>query len=182
MGKNITVKWYGKAEQGVIEAASTLARVLSLEGKHVQAFPNFNPKKCLAPDTAFNRISSSPIRLHSFIENADLEVVLDPSLLKFIDIEPDAKKNTVFIMNTAYEPGYIKEKFNLDTNKILTLDIDTVPPHISLMVLVINHLELMPIENFKEGLKEVLSDRFDGESMIEKLKIIDRVLKEVKEI
>lgn len=182
MVENITVKWYGKAERGVIEAASILARVLSLEGKHVQAFPDSDPKGCLAPDTAFNRISSSPIRLHSFVEDADLEVVLEPSLLKSFEFEPDSKKNTVFIMNTSHDPEYINEKFNLNANKIFTLDMKPVPPHISLITIVINHLGLMPIENFKEGLKEVLSNRFDGESMTENLKMVDRVLKEVKEI
>jgi pyruvate ferredoxin oxidoreductase gamma subunit len=182
MAENITIKWYGKAGRGLMEAASTLARVLSLEGKHVQAFPEFNLNRCLAPASAYNRISASPIRLHSVVENADVEVLLEPALLKFIDIRPDSKKNTVFIMNTSLAPEYIKEKLNLKTNKIMTLDVEPVPPHIPLLAIVINHLKLMPIENFKERLKEILPGNINSERMIENMKIIDQALKEVQEI
>lgn len=185
MGKNVTIKWHGKADRGLMDAASTLAVVLAAEGKYVQAFPGFGFKTCGAPATAFNRVSQSPIKLHSFVEKPDVEVVADPGLLKYIDFIPGSTENgenTSYIINTSLTPEFIKEKFNLMGNKIFTLDIPSVSPHIALMTVVINHLELLPIENFKERLKKTLSDKLDNESVMESILIIDRALNEVQGI
>lgn len=181
MGKNVTIKWYGKADQEVMAAASTLAEVMASEGKYVQAFPEFNLKRCGAPTFAFNRISLSPIRLHSLVENADIEVVLHPAILEYIDIKTGANEDTVYIISTSISPESIKEKFNLKKNKIFTLDTDSNPPHIALMTIAINCMDLMSLDNFKERLKETLSCKLDNDIVSENVKIIDQALNEVKE-
>lgn len=181
MGKNVTIKWYGKADQGIMAAASILAEVMALEGKYVQAFPEFNLKRCGALTEAFNRISSTPIRVHSLIENADIQVVLDPAIMKYMDIKTDSKDDTVYIIGTSLSPETIKEKCNLSTNKVFTFDTDSNPPHIGLMTIVINCMELIPIDNFKERLKEILAAKLDNDIVLEHVKIVDEALNEVKE-
>ena len=185
MGKNVTIKWHGKANRGLLEAASTLAILLAAEGKYVQAFPGFGYQKCGAATAVFNRISQAPIKLHSFIEKPDVEVVVDQDLLKYIDFIPGTAengKNTSYIINTSLNPEFIKEKFNLMENKIFTLNIPSVSPHIALMSVLINHLELLPVENFKERLKKNLSERLDNDGVSENIQIIDRALSEVQGI
>lgn len=179
MAKNVTIKWYGKADQGVMTAASALANVLAAAGKYVQASPGIDIKRCGAPATAYNRISESPIKLHSLVENADVKVILDPLILKYTDIKTSSNEDTAYIFRTSLNPDAIKEKFDLQTNKIFTLDADSASRHIALMTIVINHLTLMTIEDFKEKLQETLPGRANGEAALESSKIVDRALSEV---
>lgn len=181
MGKNVTIKWYGRAEQGVMTAASTLAEIMAASGKYVQAFPEFNIKKCGAPIAAYNRFSASPIKIHSLVENADIEVIMDQEVLENIDLHAAAKQDTVYILNTSLSPAAIKEKYNLDTNRILTLDTTTASPHIGLMSLVIDCAGLLPIDSFKERLKEIFNHKRNGEKAAVDAEIIDRALREVRQ-
>ena len=100
MKETIEIRWHGRAGQGVVTAAVTLADVLSSEKDiHVQAFPEFGAEKRGAPILAFNRISKKSIRSHSQVYNPDIIVVTDPSLLGMIDISSGMKDDTVFLMN-----------------------------------------------------------------------------------
>ena len=72
MKETIEVRWHGRARQGVVTAAVTLADVLCKEeGINVQAFPEFGAEKRGAPILAFNRISQKPIRLRSQVYEPD---------------------------------------------------------------------------------------------------------------
>ena len=185
MGKNITIKWHGKTDRGLMDAASTLAVILAAAGKYVQAFPGFGVNTCGAPAAVFNRVSQSPIKLHSFIEKPDVEIVTEPGMLKYIDFAPDSVGNgekSTYVICTSLAPEFIKEKFNLTANGIFTLSTPSFSPHIALMTIVINHLELLPIGDFKERLKETLSGKLDNESVMESIRLIDRALDEVQGI
>ena len=52
-------------------AALLLADVAFKTGKHVQGFPEYGPERMGAPITAYNRISSDVIRVHSNIYDPD---------------------------------------------------------------------------------------------------------------
>ena len=102
MKGTIEIRWHGRAGQGVVTAAVTLADVLSSEeGKYVQAFPEFGAEKRGAPILAFNRISNRPIRSHSQVYYPDIVVVTDQSLLGMVNIAEGAKKDAIFIINTT---------------------------------------------------------------------------------
>ncbi|MBS7622822.1 2-oxoacid:acceptor oxidoreductase family protein, partial [Candidatus Bathyarchaeota archaeon] len=75
------VRWHGRAGQGVITVSRLLGLAAMMEGKHIQAFPEFGPERIGAPMTGFTRISKSPIEIHSKIYNPDLIMVIDPTLL-----------------------------------------------------------------------------------------------------
>ncbi|MCK4765589.1 MAG: 2-oxoacid:acceptor oxidoreductase family protein [Candidatus Aminicenantes bacterium] len=181
MSKNLTIKWHGKAEQGVFTAAAVLARVLASGGKYVQAFPEFNIKKCGAPQKAFNRISNSPIRLHSLVLDADIEAVLDPRALKYIDIKLGAKEETIYVINTTLSAEAVKEKFNLKKNRVFTFAANSTPAYIPLMAIIVHFMELMPAADFKEKLLESLSIKRDSDTAAEHIKTLDRALSEVQE-
>ena len=113
------IRWHGRAGQGVVTAAATLADVLSDEKDiHVQAFPEFGAEKRGAPILAFNRISTKPIRSHSQVYYPDIVIVTDPSLLGMVDISSGAKEDALFILNTTFETELIREKLSLGKRKI----------------------------------------------------------------
>jgi 2-oxoacid:acceptor oxidoreductase gamma subunit (pyruvate/2-ketoisovalerate family) len=112
--------WHGRGGQGVVVAAQILAESAYLQGfKGVTSAPTFGPERRGAPLTASTRISDSPLRTFSQIEFADIAVVLDPSLLKVVDIIGSIKENGLIIINTALQPADFKFKKGL---KIAVVD------------------------------------------------------------
>ncbi len=191
MGKYLEIKWQGRPGQGVVTAAAVLAEVFAREGKYVQAFPEFIAQKRRPSILAFNRLSESPIKTHAEVNNADIVVLLDVRLLLYTDVKKSAGENAAYIVNTTYNPDFIKEKLNLlDNNKIYTLDADTIAseelgraiPNIPLMTIVLNIVNLIPMENYRKWLKETLSLKLNPELAEANIATIERALNEVEHL
>jgi pyruvate ferredoxin oxidoreductase gamma subunit len=190
MKETIEIRWHGRAGQGVVTAATTLADVLSSEkGKYVQAFPEFGAEKRGAPILAFNRISNKPIRSHSQVYYPDIVVVTDPSLLGMIDIADGAKEDAIFIMNTTYEIPLIREKLSLGKRKIYALDAYTIAanelgkaiPNVPMVAALVKITQLMDLEKFQKRLKVSLSKKLRPEVVDQNLRTTAKAFKEVKE-
>jgi len=76
----LEVRLHGRGGQGVVSAARLIAEAAILEGKYVQAFPEFGAERSGAPIAAYARLSDEPIEIHSFIYTPDLVVVVDRSM------------------------------------------------------------------------------------------------------
>jgi 2-oxoacid:acceptor oxidoreductase gamma subunit (pyruvate/2-ketoisovalerate family) len=101
--------WHGRGGQGVVVAAQILAESAYLQGfKGVTSAPTFGPERRGAPLTASTRISDTPLRTFSQIEFADIAVVLDPSLLKTVDIQNSIRDGGLIIINTSLPPDYFQ--------------------------------------------------------------------------
>lgn len=95
------VIWHGRGGQGVVVAAQILAESAYYDGfKGVTSAPTFGPERRGAPLTASTRISSEPVRMVSQIEQADIAVVLDPTLLSVVNILGTLKEGGLIIINT----------------------------------------------------------------------------------
>ncbi len=102
------VIWHGRGGQGVVLAAQILAEAAYLQGfSGVTSAPTFGPERRGAPLMASTRISDEPIRTVSQIEQADIAVVLDPTLLSIVDIFGRLKDGGVLIINTQQPPDHL---------------------------------------------------------------------------
>ncbi len=190
MKETIEIRWHGRAGQGVVTAAATLADVLSSEKElHVQAFPEFGAEKRGAPVLAFNRISKKPIRSHSQVYYPDIIIVTDPSLLGMVDITSGAKNDAIFIMNTTFDVSLIRKRLSLDKKKIYSLDAYTIAsdelgraiPNVPMVAALVKITELIDLKKFKEKIKISLAKKLRSEVVEMNMKTIDRAFKEVKE-
>ena len=190
MKDTLEIRWHGRAGQGVVTAAVTLADVLSAEeGRYVQAFPEFGAEKRGAPILAFNRISRKPIRTHSQVYYPDIVVVTDPSLLGLVDISEGAKDDAVFLMNTTFNIPMVRERLALGTRQIYALDAYAIArdelgraiPNVPMVAALIKVLELMDLDKFREKIKISLAKKLRPEVVEMNMKTIDRAFKEVKE-
>ena len=86
MNKSVEIRWHGRGGQGAKTAALLLADVAFKAGKYVQGFPEYGPERMGAPITAYNRISDTPITVHSNIYEPDYVVVVDETLLESVDV------------------------------------------------------------------------------------------------
>ncbi|MGB8951524.1 MAG: 2-oxoacid:acceptor oxidoreductase family protein [Candidatus Aminicenantales bacterium] len=190
MKETIEIRWHGRAGQGVVTAAVTLADVLSTEkGIYVQAFPEFGAEKRGAPILAFNRISRKPIRTHSQVYFPDIVVVTDPSLLGLVHISDGAKEDAFFLMNTTFDISMIRNKISLGKRKIYAFDAYTIArdelgkaiPNVPMVAALVKVAELMDLDQFRENIKVSLSKKLRPEIVEMNLRTIDRAFKEVKE-
>ena len=116
------IRWHGRGGQGAVTSTELVAQAAINEGKFAQAFPSFGAERRGAPVLAFVRIDSKePIRVRSEITEPDVVVVLDPSLLRIINVTSGLKEGGILIINTKKSPQDIESEFKIK-QKLATID------------------------------------------------------------
>jgi pyruvate ferredoxin oxidoreductase gamma subunit len=188
--ETIEIRWHGRAGQGVVTAAVTLADVISTEKDlYVQAFPEFGAEKRGAPILAFNRISKKPIRSHSQVYYPDIVVVTDPSLLGTVDVSSGAKEDAIFLMNTTFDIDLIRKRLSLEKKKIYALDAYTIAqdelgraiPNVPMVSALVKITGLMDLDKFTKNVRVSLGKKLRPEVVEKNMNTIDRAFKEVFE-
>ena len=122
MNKSVEIRWHGRGGQGAKTAALLLADVAFKAGKYVQGFPEYGPERMGAPITAYNRISDTPITVHSNIYEPDYVVVVDETLLESIDVTKGLNKEGAIIINTTRSVEEVKPLLNGYEGGVYTVD------------------------------------------------------------
>lgn len=122
MSKLTEIRWHGRGGQGAKTASLLLADAAFNTGQYVQGFPEYGPERMGAPITAYNRISTKPIRVHSNIYEPDYVVVVDESLLATIDVTAGLKKKGAIIINTEKSPREVEKYLKGYEGKVCTID------------------------------------------------------------
>lgn len=102
----LEIRIHGRGGQGAVTLAELFAFAAIAEGKYAQAFPSFGPERRGAPVVAFCRIDAQPIFLRTDINEPDIVVVLDPSLLQVVDVTAGLKDQGILIINSRREPHH----------------------------------------------------------------------------
>jgi pyruvate ferredoxin oxidoreductase gamma subunit/2-oxoisovalerate ferredoxin oxidoreductase gamma subunit len=113
----IEIRIHGRGGQGAVIASKILASAVFKEGNYAQAFPAFGVERRGAPVAAFARIDSEPIRLRCEIYEPDHLIVLDPTLIGFIDVSTGLKPEGIILVNSGEKPEYFgfPEKYRVVT-------------------------------------------------------------------
>jgi 2-oxoacid:acceptor oxidoreductase gamma subunit (pyruvate/2-ketoisovalerate family) len=120
--KILEVRWHGRGGQGAWTASELLARAAISEGKYIQSFPEFGPERMGAPVTAFTRISDEPILLHCAVYNPNVVAVLDPTLLKSINVSDGLTEDQGdIVVNTKDDSKEIRKQLRCDEGKLWTV-------------------------------------------------------------
>jgi len=105
----VEIRWHGRGGQGAVTSAELLAQAAINEGKYAQAFPAFGAERRGAPVMAFVRIDSrQPIRIRAEVTEPDVVMVLDPGLLRVVNVTSGLKEDGVLVVNTPKGPDGIK--------------------------------------------------------------------------
>jgi len=116
------VRWHGRAGQGVITSSRLLGQAALLEGKYVQAFPEFGPERLGAPISGFTRISDEIIETRSQIYNPGFVVVLDSSLLGIVNVTKGLLEKGKVILNSSKGPAEMASRLGLGQDQVRTID------------------------------------------------------------
>ena len=118
----IEIRWHGRGGQGAKTASLLLADAAFNTGKYIQGFPEYGPERMGAPITAYNRISNTPIRIHSNIYEPDYVVVVDDSLLEAVDVTAGLKSDGAIVINTTKSGNELNPLLNGYTGDVYTID------------------------------------------------------------
>ncbi|MCK4390844.1 MAG: pyruvate ferredoxin oxidoreductase subunit gamma [Desulfobacterales bacterium] len=109
----IEIRVHGRGGQGAVTSTELIALAAINEGKYAQAFPSFGPERRGAPVMAFVRIGDTPIRTREKVYRPDIVVVLDPTILKIVDVTTGLKKDGMVILNTSKSEKEIRKEFGI---------------------------------------------------------------------
>ena len=123
MSNLIEIRWHGRGGQGAKTASLLLADAAFNTGKYIQGFPEYGPERMGAPITAYNRISDTPITVHSNIYEPDFVVVVDDTLLDSVDVTAGLKPDGAIIINSTKDGEELKSDWYIDWAKMdLTIE------------------------------------------------------------
>jgi pyruvate ferredoxin oxidoreductase gamma subunit len=92
-----------------VTSAEILATAAIDEGQFAQAFPSFGPERRGAPVIAFARIDTRQIRDRTAIRRPDVVMVLDPTIMKIVDVTTGLGEDGVLVVNTTKDLEAITE-------------------------------------------------------------------------
>ena len=190
MKETFEIRWHGRGGQGAKTAALLFGDAATLTGKYIQAFPEYGPERMGAPVQAFNRISSKPIRIHSGIENPDVVIVLDITLIGQVDVISGLDpKDGIILVNSPSSPEELKKSLNFE-GKVYTVDASKISretigreiPNTPMIGALVRVTGILKIEELLESVKKRLEEKFRNRPEIIEgnLKAIERAYNEVK--
>ncbi len=183
MSELTEIRWHGRGGQGAKTASLLLADVAFSTGRYVQGFPEYGPERMGAPITAYNRISSEKIRVHSNIYNPDFVVVVDESLLDSVDVTAGLKAGGAIIINSEKKPdeisgrlaGYSGRVYTVDAARISTECLGKNFPNTPMLAAVVKVSGIMEENTFIKEMEESFRHKFAS-----KPKVIEGNLKALK--
>ena len=192
MNDLIEIRWHGRGGQGAKTASLLLADAAFNTGKYIQGFPEYGPERMGAPITAYNRISTKPITIHSNIYEPDYVVVVDDSLLESVDVTAGLKNTGAIVINTTKDGNYLKEHLNgyegeiykIDARKISEEALGKYFPNTPMLAAIVKVSNVMTDEEFLTDMQGSFKHKFAKKpEVIEgNMKALEMALKEVEKI
>ena len=187
MDNMIEIRWHGRGGQGAKTASLLLADAAFNTGKYIQGFPEYGPERMGAPITAYNRISTAPIRN---IYEPDYVVVVDDSLLESVPVTAGLKETGAIIINTTKDANALKPLLNGYKGKVYTIDAKKVSiealgkyfPNTPMLAAIVKVSNIMSEEEFLNDMEGSFKHKFAKKpEVIEgNMKALTLALKEVK--
>lgn len=188
MQELVEVRWHGRGGQGAVTAAKIFAEAALAEGKHIQAFPEYGPERMGAPVKAFDRLSDNPIKLHSQVYNPNVVVVIDPTLIRDVNVIEGLTEDGIVIMNSPKSPEEIKRTLGLKSQKVYTVDATKISletlgkfiPNTPMLGALVKSTGLVGLDKVLEEVKKMFSGKLKEEIIQSNLNAIKRAYEEVK--
>ena len=115
----IGIRFHGRGGQGGVLASKILAQAFFRQGSYVQAFPAFGMERRGAAVAAYVRKSSAPILERGEVKDPAMVIVLDPSLLKTVDVTQGLQEEGTVLVNHPQRPEDVGLRGNF---RVATVD------------------------------------------------------------
>ena len=188
-GTMTEIRWHGRGGQGAKTAATLTAMVAVEEGKYSQGFPEYGPERMGAPVKGYTRISDRAITVHCGIDEPDVVVVLDVTLLETVSVCEGLKPGGVVIVNTPLSPVEIRKElgaadnakvFTVDATKIALDEIGRPIPNTPMMGALVKTTGALTMDVLVKDLKKKFGKKFPEKVVEGNLRAVTRAYEEVK--
>ena len=142
--------------------------------------------------TAYNRISTTPIRVHSNVYEPDYVVVVDDTLLSAVDVTYGLKEDGAILINTTktideIKPllkGYNGSVYTIDARKISVDALGRYFPNTPMLAAIVKVTGIMTDEEFINDMQSSFKHKFakKPEVIPGNMQAVEVALKEVKKI
>ena len=188
----IEIRWHGRGGQGAKTASLLLADAAFNTGKYIQGFPEYGPERMGAPITAYNRISDTPITIHSNIYEPDYVVVVDDTLLEAVDVTAGLKEDGAIVINTTKDGEYLKSVlkgykgsvYTIDARKVSMETLGKYFPNTPMLAAIVKVSGIMSDEALLADMEGSFKHKFakKPEVIAPNMKALELALKEVKKV
>ncbi len=188
----IEIRWHGRGGQGAKTASLLLADAAFNTGKYIQGFPEYGPERMGAPITAYNRISTNPIRIHSNIYEPDYVVVVDDTLLESVDVTSGLKEDGAIVINTTKDKDYLTNVLHgykgsiyaIDARKVSLETLGKYFPNTPMLAAIVKVANIMEEKDFLEDMKGSFKHKFAKKTEVIEgnMKALELALKEVQKV
>ncbi len=182
------IRWHARAGQGAVTVAKIVAETALEADQYIQAMPEYGPERMGAPIQAFTRVSSEPIDIHCNIEDPNVIVVLDESLLSFVPVARGLAKGGVIIVNTCSAPDEIRKVLDLPEGaRVATVDasgisMDTLKrdmPNTPMLGALASCTDEFTVDQFTDHLAKTFGKKFSQEVIDANVNAVKRAAQEV---
>lgn len=185
--KYFEFRWHARAGQGAKSASQMLAEAALEMGKYVQSFPEYGAERTGAPMKAFNRIADVPILVHSSVENPDVVIIIDDTMLGNPDLVAGVKDDTIFIVNTTKDVEYVRTKLGakgkvcvIPATDIALEEIKRGIPNTVMLGAIAKVTGVITLESAEERIRKTFAKKFPEEVVEANVRALRRGFEEVK--
>lgn len=189
MSELVEIRWHARAGQGAVTAAKLVADTALLQGRYIQAMPEYGPERTGAPLKAFTRVCDEPIEVHNNIVNPGIVVVLDETLLPIIDVTEGLKEDGVIILNSRMSVEDARKVLKVpDSVKVAVVDASDIAlatikrdiPNTPIVGALSKVTGVVPVDQVKEKLVSTFGKKFSQQIIDANLESVTRAYEEVQ--
>ncbi len=183
------IRWHARAGQGAVTAAKLVAETALELDRYMQAMPEYGPERMGAPIKAFTRISDAPIEIRCNIENPNVVVVLDETLLPVVDVTSGLKPGGAVIVNTCSPPDEVRRRLKATDCRVASVDatgiaMDTLGrdmPNAPMLGALAKVTGLFEVEQLTEHVAQTFSKKFAQQVVDANVNAVCRAYEEVQQ-
>lgn len=169
------VIFFARGGQGAKTASELIAHAAVKEGKFVKAFPHFGPERSGAPTKMFLRVSDKEIRTQEPVNDPDVVVVMDETVIANQDVTNNLDEHESLIVSTTKNSEEIRKLVphfkgvihSVDGNGIASAITGSANPNMVLVGQLIKISEVVSLESAAEIFREVFVEKI-GKELTEK--------------
>jgi len=176
----IGIRVHGRGGQGAVTFAHILSMAATFEGKYGQSSQGLTIERRGAPSQGFARIGNRPIAERGPISRPDYVVVIDPLILKAVDVEAGLVENGLVIANSSVEPKVKHPCVWLDATSI-ALEILKRPITNTVMLgAFVAATDLVSMDSVEKGVRFILGKKLPDNAIELNIRTIHQAYEEVK--
>ena len=175
----IQIRVHGRGGQGAVTFAHILCASATYEGKYGQSCMAPTVERRGAPVEAYGRIGDKPIVERGVVLAPDYVIVLNPMLIKAVNLEMGMKDNGKILVNSPKDLGLKHETTYIDATVIANDILKTPITNTVMLGAFAAATGLMSVDSLEKGARLILS-RFSKEKLDLNVKAIKAGYEEVK--